>query len=176
MSEMVNNENCFVGFDYKDITIKKSMQPIYTDSYRNFGWILEGNSSPVGKPDSITMKYKRDRRIRNKAELTRLQRQFDACVKEILKLEESKKTRAAFVAYLVGVIGTAFMAGSVFTVTAGNVAACVILAIPGFIAWIIPYLLFRKISEKRAELVNPLISQKYDELYSICEKANTLLN
>ncbi len=176
MSETTNNGNDFVGFEYKDVTIKKTMQSIYVDSYSNFGWIFEENNVSVGKPDYIIMKFKRNRKIRNKAELTRLQRQFDAYVAEILRLENSKKTKAAAVAYVVGVIGTAFIAGSVFAVTAGNVGTCVVLAIPGFIGWIIPYLLFRRINEKSTEQVNPLIGQKYDELYSVCEKANGLLN
>lgn len=176
MNGMRNNEINFVGFEYKEVTIKKTMQSVYLDSYENFGWIIEENSVPVGKPDCITLKFKRNRKIRNKAEITRLQRQFDAYVVEILKLESSKKTKALAVAYVVGVIGTAFMAGSVFAVTAGNVGTCIVLAIPGFVGWIIPYLLFRTISGKRTEQVNPLIDKKYDELYSVCEKANELLD
>ena len=60
------------------------------------------------------MKFKRDRKVRNKAELTRLQRQFDSCVSEIESLERSKYLRASVFAYIIGVVGTAFMAGSVF--------------------------------------------------------------
>ena len=176
MSEKTNNEHSFVGFEYKEITVRKTMQSIYSDSYKSFGWILEGNSNPVGKNDSITIKLKRNRKIRNKAELTRLQRQFDAYVVEILRLEDSKKTKAAAVAYFVGVIGTTFVAGSVFAVTAGNVGMGIVLAIPGFVGWIIPYLLFRSISGKKTEQLNPLICEKYKELYSVCEKANELLN
>jgi len=74
------------------------------------------------------------------------------------------------------VVGCAFMAGSVFAVTAGNILLCVILAVPGFLGWIVPYLLFRSISAKKTEAVTPLIDQKYDELYSVCEKANALLD
>ena len=176
MSGTANNENSFIGFEYKDVTVKKTMQSVYSDSYKSFGWNLEGNSAPIGKTDCITIKFKRDRKIRNKAELTRLQRQFDAYVVEILKLEDSKKTKAAAVAYVAGVIGTAFVTGSVFAVTAGNVGMCIVMAIPGFVGWIIPYLLFRSISGKKTEQVNPLISQKYEDLYSVCEKANELLN
>lgn len=176
MSEMGSNENDFMGFEYKDITVRKTMHSVYADSYKNFGWILEGNSAPVGKPDFVTMKFKRNRKIRNKAELTRLQRQFDSYVIEILRLESSKKVKAAAIAYAVGVIGTAFIAGSVFAVTSGKVGTCIVLAIPGFIGWTIPYLLYRTINGKKTEQVIPLIDQKYDELYSVCEKANELLN
>lgn len=168
--------NDFIGYEYLDITVKKTMQSVYADSFGSFGWIAEGIGEAVGKVDSVVMKFKRDRKIRNKAELTRLQRQFEACVAEIISMERSKKTKAAAIAYVVGVIGTAFMAGSVFAVNSGNIPLCVIFAILGVIGWIIPYLIFKSVSSKKTEEVNPLIDQKYDELYTVCKKANALLN
>lgn len=35
---------------------------------------------------------------------------------------------------------------------------------------------FKGVSSKKTEMLNPLIDQKYDELYTVCEKANALLN
>ena len=168
-------ENGFTGYEYRDITVKKAMQSVYTDSFGSFGWVADGIGEAVGKMDSVVMKFKRDRKIRNKSELTRLQRQFEACTEEIVSLERSKVTRASAIAYAVGVIGCAFMAGSVFAVTAGDIPLCVVLAVPGFAGWIAPYLIFRGISGKRTKIVAPLIDQKYDELYSVCERANALL-
>lgn len=125
--------------------------------------------------NSVVMKFKRDRKIRNKSELTRLQRQFDACVSEIQSLEFSKYRKASTVAYVIGVVGTAFMAGSVFAITLNMVVLCAILAVPGFLGWIIPYLCYRNISKKKTAEITPLIDQKYDELYAVCEKRNALL-
>lgn len=175
MNEEIGKKE-FTGFEYRDITVKKNMQAVYADCFGSFGWLLEGSGEIAGKVDSVVMKFKRDRKIRNKAELTKLQRQFEACTGEIVSLESSKVVKAAAIAYVVGVIGCAFMAGSVFAVTAGNIPLCVILAIPGFVGWIIPYLIYRSVSGRKAEAVNPLIDQKYDELYMVCEKANALLN
>lgn len=169
------NEKNFIGYEYVSIDAKKSMSSVYIDGYENFGWQLEGTETPVGSVDSVTLKFKRDRKITNKAELTRLQRNFDACVQEILSLEGSKRTKAMIAALGVGIVGTAFMAGSVFCVTSGLVVPCIILAIPAFAGWALPYFLFKNISRKRAAEVTPLIDQKYDEIYSICEKANALL-
>ena len=144
--------NNFTGYEYRDITVKKSMQSVYADSFGSFGWIAEGIGEAVGKADSIVMKFKRDRKIRNKAELTRLQRQFEACTAEIVSLEKAKTLKASVIAYVIGVIGTAFMAASVFAVTAGNFPLCIIFAIPGFIGWIFSYLAFRGISGKKTEI------------------------
>jgi hypothetical protein len=122
------------------------------------------------------MKFKRDRKIHNKAELTRLQRQFESCASEIERLEASKSIGASVFAYSTGIVGTAFIAGSVFSYLAGMVPLMIVLAVPGFIGWIVPYFGYLRIQKKKIEQVTPLIDQKYDEIYDVCEKANGLLN
>jgi hypothetical protein len=167
--------NNFVGYEYKDITVSRDKESIYVDGYKNFGWTLDGKSGfPIGL-SSITMKFKRDRKIRNKAELTRLQRQFDTCVNEIASMENSKASTASIVAFTVGVIGTAFLAGATFSYLAENIVLCIIMAIPGFVGWILPYFLYNLTFAKKAAKVAPLIESKYDEIYEVCERANDLL-
>lgn len=167
-------ENSFIGYEYHSINVKRSMASLYTDGYENFGWKLECSEYPVAAVVTVTLKFKRDRKICNKAELTRLQHNFDACVSEILRLEKSKFLKASAVAYGVGIVGTAFMAGSVFSVTSGLILPCIILAIPAFVGWALPYFLYRNITGRRTAEVAPLVEQKYDEIYSICEKASAL--
>lgn len=74
-------------------------------------------------------------------------------------------------------MGTAFMAGSVFAVTAQppHVLMCILLAIPGFLGWIFPYFIYKRIAARQTEKVIPLIEDKYDEIYEICQKGNKLL-
>lgn len=174
MNEVLQGKD-FVGYEYREVTVKKAMQSVYTDSYGSFGWIAEGTEEAAGKVDSVIMKFKRSRKIMNKTELTRLQRQFEVCVTEIVSMKRSEKTIAAVIAYIVGVIGTAFMAGSVFALTGGSVPLCAALAVPGLIGWIIPYLIYRVINKKKTEIVEPLIEQKYNELYDVCKRAAALL-
>ncbi|MFV0484800.1 MAG: hypothetical protein ACK5MU_01030 [Candidatus Saccharimonadales bacterium] len=173
---MNNNEKksqSFVGYEYKEVTIKQSLEQVYADGYANFGWEIEDRAMglPVG---SVTLKMKRDRKIRNKAELVRLQRKFEADVEEIDALERSKYTMASVVAYVVGVIGAAFMAGSVFAITGGSVVWCIIFAIPAFIGWILPYFLYKKIVRNKTAEANSFIESKYDDVYEVCEKASRL--
>ena len=170
------SDKTFVGYEYQEVAVKNGMTSIYADGYENFGWKLEKSDFALGKPDSVVMKFKRDRKIRNKPELTRLQRQFDAIVSEIVSLEASKRVKASIAAYVVGIIGTAFMAGSVFAITSGLLLPCIILAVPAFIGWLLPYFLYRSIEKKKTASVTPLIDSKYDELYTVCERANGLLD
>lgn len=175
MNEITKNGAGFVGYEYKDVTVKRESANLYADSYPNFGWTLEGTATPIGNVGSVTMKFKRDRKIRNKAELTRLQRQFEAQVSEIEAMEFSKALGASTAAYVIGVVGTALMAGSVFAYLGGMLPLCIILAIPAFIGWIIPYFCYSNIRKKKTERVAPIIDSKYDDIYEACEKANALL-
>jgi hypothetical protein len=176
MSEITKNENNFIGYEYKDITVTRSMESVYTDGYSNFGWALDRSTPSLQQGiQGVTLKFKRDRKIRNKVELTRLQRQFDSCVAEIEALESSKATGAMIAAFSIGLVGTAFMAGSVFAYLAGMILLCIILAIPAFIGWILPYFCYNNIRRNKIAKVEPLIDSQYDKLYDVCEKANALL-
>jgi len=167
------NENSFIGYEYKDVTVRRDMEALYTDSFPSFGWQPEGRMASLSPGTAVTLKFKRNRRIANKAELTRLQREFERHISEIEKLEDSKMIMPSAAAYSVGIIGTALMAGSVFAVTAAHpiVPLCIVLAIPGFIGWVIPYFLFNRMKQKRTSEAMPLIDSKYDAIYEICDKA-----
>lgn len=106
---MANPEHGFVGFEYLEVSAKRSMESMYVDGYRNFGWKFEDASAQEAGSGAVRLKFKRDRRIPSKAELTRLQRQFEACVLEIEALERSKTTAAAIAAFTIGLAGTAFL-------------------------------------------------------------------
>lgn len=175
MSEITKNEKNFVGYEHKDIAVSHESKSVYADGYPHFGWTLEGTTTLFQKVGTVNMKFKRDRKIRNKVELTRLQRQFEACVTDIEKLERSKLISASAIAYGIGIAGTACMAGSVFAYLADLLPLTVILAIPGFAGWIVPYFSFRGIRNKKTQEVTPFIDMKQEEIYEVCEKANALL-
>lgn len=172
---MSERENGYVGFEYMEVPARRSMESLYVDSYENFGWAFEGDAAQEGS-DRVTIKFKRDRKIRNKAELTRLQRQFEVCAHEIEALERSKTTTATIAAFVIGLIGTAFLGGAVFAYLSEFMSLMVILAIPGFLGWIIPYFCYQKIRSNRERQIIPLVEQKNDEIYAVCEQGCRLLN
>ncbi len=163
----------FITYEYKEFAAGDKTASLLIDGYENFGWIPDENGV-----QKHLVRLKRDRKIVNKMELTRLQRNFEACVREIHILKASKTSKASMCALIVGIIGTAFMAGSVFAVTAEppRVLLCIFLAVPAWIGWICPYFLYKKIAVWESERLERLIEAKYDEIYSLCEKGNKLLN
>ena len=170
-------QKMFASYEYKELNIKEEQASFYLDCYENFGWQQDENFPPQNKGELMVLKLKRNRKMINKVELTRLQRNFEADMQDIVSLEKSKTSQATIVALAVGILGTAFMAGSVFAVTAEPpiIWLCILLAIPAFAGWILPYFLYRKIKEEKTKKVTPYIEEKYDEIYEICEKGHALL-
>ena len=183
MDSAERQQRNFVGYEYKEILTDSSRFSFLLDGYENFGWEEDGSMFESGgvrntvSQQKAVLRLKRNRKIINKIELTRLERNFEACVNEIDKLDKAKTSAATMYALILGIIGTAFMAGSTFAVTAQppHYILCIILAIPGFLGWIFPYFLYKKTEAKQTEKITPLIEAKYDEIYEICEKGNKLL-
>jgi len=176
MNTITKNGDNYIGYEYKEVTVDRDMEGVYADAYPNFGWKLDGRSDSVIGISTVNLKFKRDRKIQNKAELTRLQRHFEGNVKEIEKLEQSKTTTAFTAAMAVGIVGTAFLTGAVFAfIYAEMIPLMILLAIPGFIGWALPYQLYKKIQMMKNQTVTPLIEKEYDTIYEICEKAHSLL-
>lgn len=173
----------YVGYEYKEIVADGQLVSLLLDGYENFGWEINdsvpesGIDGRPGRSQKTIIRLKRDRKILNKTELTRLQRNFEACVSEIQTLEKRKTSAAMIWAFVVGTIGTVFMAGSTFAITAQQpyIALCIVFAVPGLLGWILPYFFYKRIQGKETEKVMPLIEAKYDEIYEICEKGNKLL-
>ena len=177
MNEITKTPHDFVGYEYKELTAPGEKFSLYLDGYENFGWEIDKNAPQRRQNGMITVTLKRDRRIINKAELTRLQRNFDACAKEIEALECSKTTGPLMLALTVGLIGTAFMAASVFAVAAQppHVIACILFAIPAFAGWIAPFFLYRSCLRRKIARIDPLIEEKLEEAYHLCERGHQLL-
>jgi len=169
-------EKNYIGYDYMEVTVKRGKENIYIDNYPNFGWELEDTGLSFTEFDSYTLKFRRGRKIQNKAELTRLQRQFESGMKEAARLERSKTLNASIIAYVIGSVGMGFAAGAVlFQVLAGLLALTIIFGVLTLAAWGMGYLSYRLMLKKRTEAVTPLIEKQYDEIYEICEEAAKLI-
>jgi len=103
----------FESFDYTKVTVAENQMSQYMDGYEHFGWKVDSNVPIEKGMGKVTIHLKRSRTVLNKMELTRLQRHFEACMSEIVALENSTESFAMIAALTSGVSGCAFMAGSV---------------------------------------------------------------
>ena len=174
---MDRNRESYVTYEYKEIQVEKETASFYLDSYECFGWEKDENLPECIAAGRVTLQLKRNRNILTKMELTRLQRNLEACMNEICAMKKAVTDRPTMYALVVGLIGTAFLAGSTFAVTASppHIVLCIILAIPGFLGWTLPVFLYRSVKRKQIEKLSPFIDQKYEEIYKICEKGHSLL-
>lgn len=181
MSEIMNRKSPdYVGYEYKELTVDKDQVSYYLDGFENFGWEIDDRFPKIAESNAAgkaVIRLKRNRKIMNKAELTRLQRNFEDCMRQISSLQSNKTSQATIVSLVIAIIGTAFMAGSVFAVTHEPplILLCIVLAIPGFIGWLIPVFVYRKIVNKKTQELDFLIEKKREELDEICEKGYKLL-
>ena len=91
----------YVGYEYREISVPRKYASLCLDSYPCFGWEEDPNQGrpgrrrgpaiPVapGSKEMETLCFRRARSISGKAELTRLQRNFDSCIAELGALEQS---------------------------------------------------------------------------------------
>ena len=167
----------FTAYDYLTCSVPQENAAFYLDCYQSFGWQQDEHFAMKEKSGSMQLKLKRSRSIANKAELTRLKRNFEADMQQLADLEKRKTSRACMAALAVGIVGTAFMAGSVFAVTATppQTALCVLLAVPAFAGWIAPYFLYNRLKARHTQKILPYIEKKQDEIYALCEKGQSLL-
>ena len=171
------NEQAFEGYDYLTVTVEGTLCSQYIDGYASFGWQPDENLSQEKSGGKTTLHLKRRRSILNKTELTRLQRHFEACMEEIAALEASKTSIPTIFALSCGLAGCAFLAGSVFAVTAAPpiIWLSVLLGAPGLLLWCATYPLSKAVKRRRGAKVLPLIEAKYDEAYEVCAKAQQIL-
>ena len=178
MGEIRKDSAQFVGYEYKEIAASGERAAFCLDCYENFGWTKDERTQETVLTTKGKLVLKRERKIINKVELTRLQRHFEACMDEIRALEKSKTSNATIWAIVVGLIGTVFLAGATFAAVHEPplYVLSALLSVPGFIGWALPYFLYQKLAVKRAKVVAELVERKYDEIYEICEQGNKLLN
>ncbi len=166
------NNNKLVMNEYLEVSVKSNLVQLCSDCYHTLGWTIINSSSGI---DSVKLKLKRDRKIKNRVALCDLQRTCEDAFINIEKLERSKNTKAMALSLGAGIVGTVFLSGATFAYLAAMVPLCVGLAIPGFIGWGLPCFLYKKNVKKSTEQVNPMIESNYDAIYEACEKASQLL-
>lgn len=167
----------FAAYEYKEVNVERENASLYLDGYESFGWQQDENFPPREAGGKVILKLKRSRKLVNRVELTRLQRHFEANMAEIHALEASKASTATVWALCIALVGTAFMAGSVFAITAKPPQAvwCAVLAVPAIAGWAAPYFVYQKVKHRKTQKVALFIEAKMEEIYALCEKGQSLL-
>ena len=180
----------FVAYEYLSLNVKLEQEPMYIDCYENFGWMLVNNTALVDKEDyylnsviisntrKVNIKLKRDRKIKNKSQLMTLQRKMEQALREIDSLEKQPDSLGIIWALIIGMLGTIFLAISVFSITATNplYVLSIMTGAIGIIGWILPYFVYETVKAKQAQENITLIEEQYNILYDSCCQAKKLID
>lgn len=170
----------YVAYEYLTVQAGRDLEPLYKDTYRSFGWLIETTAAsvPIGgrpSPGTVTIKLKRNRRMRNRALINELQRKAETALQTIGDLEASSATAALATALALGILGSAFLAGSVFAIQANLWLLSIPLGVVGLLGWLGGWLSFGWVKARRTAQTAPLIEQQYEIVYDAGEQASRLL-
>lgn len=170
-----HNARDFVAYEYMTVKADRDREGLYRDTYQNFGWQVEGYETPLPGSTSVTMKLKRDRRIKNRPLVLELQRKAENALETISQLERSKGSVSVAAALSVGVVGCAFLAGSVFAIEADKWAPGIALGVVGLLGWLAGYVTYGRVKAHRTQSVADMIDRQYDIIYATGEQSTQLL-
>ena len=166
----------YIGYDYKTTIVSKKFESAWTDSYGSFGWRLERREPAMGhkSSDKVELYFKRDRKIEHKNELNLLEFTMENTMSSVEHMEKNKTFSASVAGYVTGLLGTVFMAISTFAYLASEIAVCVEFGIAGFCAWVLAFVAYALMKDKKAKKVAAEIERKFDEVNDICIRAYEL--
>lgn len=166
----------YVAYDYLNVRAERELEPLYKDTYRSFGWTIEGYGASSPGTGTLTLKLKRDRRIKSRPLVTELQRKAEGALSEIASLERSKSTNPLVLALTIGIVGSAFLAGSVFAITeSDHWGLSIPLGAIGLLAWLAGFLSYGRVRARKTAQLTPVIDRQYDIVYETAEHAAQLL-
>ena len=199
---MSNKEN-FVAYEYKSVNATRDSAGLYIDCMENFGWTLIENDrydvqallsnlnpANLGRnianaaqsfgetadaAPAMTLKFKRDRRIENKSEIEKLEREYEAALRAIDRAERKNVAQTMGISLGTGIVGTVFIGLSVYNFVFSNMVLGVLFAAVGAVGWAIGFFSHLNVGKKKSAHAEPFIQKQLDIVYNICEKAHALL-
>ena len=172
-------ERDFVAYEYTTKTVKAKDQTRAIDMYESFGWEVTATTPTV--VDGVTLSLKRDRKIKHKQELTKLERQAEDTFETINGLHRAKTMGASIFAYIFGIVAVLMLGGgmSLVMLIENSIPALVggiVLGVIGLVLCGINYVIYSKIAAKKIKEVLPIIDDNEEKLANILEKGNDLLS
>ena len=172
-------EKDFTTYEYKTVAVKAKDQSKAMDMYGAVGWEITAVTS--GAIAGVTLSLKRDRKIKHKQELSKLERQAEDLTATINGLERSKTLGGNIFSYIFGVIATLILGGGMCLVMLieNSVPALIggiVLGIIGIVLCSVNYVIYKNVVTKKTKQVLPVIDQTEEKLSNVLENGNGLLN
>lgn len=166
-------------YEYMKRTVSEKELALVQTGYECFGWQPDAQFAvPQKNADYITVYLKRDKKLLNRTELTRLQHNFEACLEEIGVLQSSVTHMARGISVIVGVVGLALSVGAILaaSVSPPLFGLSIVLGAFGIAGLVSPIFFYRKVLRHRKQTAAPLIEEKKKEMNTVMERGRALLS
>jgi len=174
LAETTTNPTDFVAYEYEAVRVDRDLEPLYKDAYRNFGWTVEDRETSLPSAGTVTLKLKRDLRVKNRTRVIELQGECEDALAAIARMERSKTTAATGAAVGVGLLGAANLAASIFALNEDMLFVSVAMGVFGLLGWAATYFVHGRIKAKKTAQLTPLIDGEYAIVRSTSEQAARL--
>lgn len=171
----VQGKPLHTSYEYARTTVANDLVTVTCDCYENLGWELTGSkTSQAGGTTALS--FRRSRKIRNKAQLVKIQRTMDDLIASITTLEGEKTRKAGVRALTLGILSTLVLGvGMCCTMVWNLMVLGIIVGLVGIAGCVAAWLLYRSTVAKETERATPSIEAAYDSLATACEEAQTVL-
>ncbi|WP_024285558.1 hypothetical protein [Cellulomonas sp. KRMCY2] len=165
----------FTANEYLTVRVDRSLELLHRDAYGNFGWVVHERGSIAPGAPQVHLTLSRERRIKNRPAVVELQHRCETALAAITRMERGVTAAAMTVAIVAGIVGSAFLAGSVVALDAGLVWLSIPLGVLGLLGWAAGYACFGRVRARKAAEVARQIGDLYDVVYETGEEASQLL-
>lgn len=171
-------EKNFTAYEYKTETVRVKDRAKAVDIAEAFGWEAVETGKAIGANCTVT--FRRDRKIRHRQELTRLEKKAAEAKATLDSLEKSKTFSAKVFGWIFGVFSTLVAGGGMSLVmqsegNVGNMVAGILLSVAGIILCCVNYPIYNKIALKKTRETAAAIDAGEEALANIMEQGNDLL-
>ncbi|MGN0820020.1 MAG: hypothetical protein ACI4M6_06530 [Christensenellaceae bacterium] len=171
-------EKDFVSYEYTTKAVKAKDQTRAMDMYESFGW--EVTATTPTSIDGVTLSLKRDRKLKHKQELNKLERQAEELFEIINRQNGAKTLGATIFAFTFGAIAALIFGGGLCLtmLITNNIPALIggiLLGVVGIILCVVNYPIYKKLSAKKTKQLLPVIDDNEEKLANLLEKGNELL-
>lgn len=165
------------SYDYKTVRVRRETESMLCDSYSVLGWEVVNTTLASGTLTHVNVSFKRDRKIKNKSELLKLQSRIDSTILNIEKMQVAQKNAGVPEAITVGTIGTLTLGGGMSMVmTLSGVLYTIVGSVIGVVGigiGLLGWLTYNKVHTKKLTKLEPLIETEFSKLSDLCDEAIT---
>lgn len=168
--------SAYRSFEYARTVVKADLAQVAVDCYESLGYELTGQraSTPGGQ---VTLSFRRSRKVRSKAQLSKIQRTMDDTLDSIASMEAEKTKKATTQAVVIGVVAALVLGlGMCCTmVWTQFMIPGIVIGLAGIAGCLYAFVRYRAICVAETARLNPAIEDAYDRLATLCEEAQAVL-